>query len=373
MSAVLKPTNVESELDSSDQQKAAVVAMLIAVERIQRVSSIEKYVMTSAGKDIAASKNGNGDWADFSFIISHTSGTLERAWKEHRKSLSPKGTIMYFLSHAISWDLYNLVNSTSSQSAISFVDLYERVDAMPIEIIFETAARSKHHTYKREKAVKPDGTALMKNNKQVTNAVSEYTVRSSQPNVVSVAYPGLYTHYDWKQEGSYYQNAVPIGAILDKLREFTLSGVLLPVKGTIYQATFVYCWYERIIATVSYYKALNEYLISTNQQPESKFDFIHMLVMKDDSSCTWFALLTKARQHAYDTCKIYVETIGRDNSTEILSGINPTELANNPSQIGVLLENILGIKGLGPDVLAKIPGFDKLTSIIKDFGSSSPA
>lgn len=325
-------------------------------------------VTSKAGAALKESPAIANEWQDLRFIVETTVDGLERGWRDNaKKDVVPTQTAMYTVAGAISWDLRNAHTIGGEPFTKELIRRVQSSDPWPIEIFYETPCKNLTATYKLTQVPGVEGRV----------PVSAYEKRSPMTGTHDYTYPGFALHLSYKKAGLYYQHQLPFGKILDRIRELTSNGALPPRMGTVYQAAIVYCFYEIFNATQEYHTHLRNYQEVAGtplvEGPTSPFAFLDLPVV-EGSKYTWYTILSRAHVEAAAVCGDYYAGVEKTRPADILGGnLDASELARDPTKIGGILENVLGIRGINADMLKNIPGFSAITDAISGaLGTSNP-
>jgi hypothetical protein len=380
-------STTDSDASAESPKVIAAGKMISAIDRLRTAMR----ALTSTMANVAKNCKGGIDkiavpneWTDLLHIVTNNVGALERSWREEVKP-SPKDTETYRLVQTIIWDLYQLMNSpkiAEEMAPILTLVADPLLSAWPLEIIWEKMCKDKYATH----------CAYIDPESKTRKVRASYEKRVVKEGTASFTYPGFGVHIEWKREGSFYHGSLPFAAILNIVRELTKNGSLPPRMGTDYIGTFVFIYYELILATYDYYVNLNSYLASSDAKmiydeklkkdvPDSKFTtedrFGRVLqyvptVAGDDRKITWLTVFERAHEHAKNVCSNYYGGIDKNGQGSLL-GMNAGDLAKDPSKISGMLEQMTGIPGLGIDTLRKLPGFDGILSGLGLGTNAAPA
>jgi hypothetical protein len=344
--------------DNRARAHAALGEMLGGIERIRTAM---RAVMSTAKVAIKPA-DSTQEWGDLMFILQNTVARMERGWRELNGHPAPNKTKAYATAKAIGWDLEQHINALPKSELDRIAALMAVRGAWPQEIIFEPSLRGKHATYKE--TLDKDASAARGKEMFVIGAI--YKARTPTPGASDFVYPGFSAHFEWRKESLYYQTQINFGMILDILRKKIEDGQIAPRMGAVYVAHLIYCYYEMVLATRSYASALNMYYGAAGLPIDRSFQYIEGPVA-EGSQFSWAAVITRARDEAFYVCRDLHELAERTSAADILGGVNASELAKDPSQIGGMLERLTGVSGLDINALKGIPGFSSLFDSISSF------
>jgi hypothetical protein len=350
-----------------DSKSEAIKGMLESIERIRSAFKVVLATMNNVTKYVGATAIKNPlapqEWADITFIVNTQTSSIERSWKQN--ITDPKQSGAYILAHSIAWQMSVL---TSNKNTAPYYDpedlekLCTERPSWPLKLIWETACKGKYATYLYTKQTDASG-------KTITGASMSYEDRENVAGTASFIHSGISMMFDWRKESNFYQNSIPFACIIDNIRRLTTSDIIPMRMGTEYQAAIIFVYYEIILATYQYYQHLNAYLVAMGERAENRFAWVTNRIKMTGSNYTWLEAIERAQKEAYGICSGYYNSVEKTGGSVL--GVNPEDLAKDPTQIGGMLEKILGIKGINMESIKRIPAISDILNMLTSEGDSA--